>query len=136
MCQSPFARLSVAIAGVLAVGALATGCGDDNNSHVGHTTSSTKVSTVRIDAAPDGTLRFDLPRVATGAGPVRIEMANPSPVPHAVAVRGSGIDVAGNTVGRDGTSRVETTLAPGTYTLYCPVDAHESAGMTATLTAR
>ena len=91
---------------------------------------------VRVDAAPDGSLAFERPAARARAGRVSIEMRNPSDIPHAVAIRGAAADATGDTVGRDGTSRVQADLQPGTYTLFCPVGGHEQAGMVATLTVR
>lgn len=89
---------------------------------------------LRVDAAADGALRFERSAVRTTAGPVAIEMANPSDIPHAIGIRGNGINATGETVGRDRISRVQTELEPGDYRLFCPVAGHEQAGMTATLT--
>jgi len=89
---------------------------------------------LRIDAARDGSLRFDRTAVRTGPGRVSIEMANPSSIPHAIAIRGQGIDETGETVGGGGTSRIQADLRPGSYELVCPVGGHEEAGMTARLT--
>ncbi len=91
---------------------------------------------VRLDAAPDGSLAFERSAAASASGPVAIEMRNPSDIPHAIAIRGGGADATGETVGRDGTSRVQADLRPGSYTLFCPVGGHEQAGMVATLTVR
>jgi len=91
---------------------------------------------VRLDAAPDGSLRFERRSVSASAGRTSIEMANPSGIPHAIGIRGQGIDERGETVGKDGASRVEADLEPGTYTLFCPVGGHEQAGMTARLAVR
>ncbi len=88
---------------------------------------------VRLDAARDGSLRFERTAARTTSGRVAIEMANPSEVPHAIGIRGKGVDETGETVGNGGTSRVEADLEPGTYELFCPVGGHEEAGMTATL---
>ena len=62
-------------------------------------------------------------------GKVTLVMANPSGLPHAIAVEGHGIDKDGKTVKKGGTSRVTVTLKKGTYTFYCPVDGHKAAGM-------
>ena len=56
-------------------------------------------------------------------------MANPSSLPHAIAVKGDGATRTGKTVNKGGTSRVTVTLKKGTYTFYCPVDGHTAAGM-------
>ena len=42
----------------------------------------------------------------------------------------------GETVGRDGTSRIDADLEPGSYELFCPVARREQDGMTATLILR
>jgi plastocyanin len=62
-------------------------------------------------------------------GKVTLVMANPSGLPHAVAVKGHGLNKKGKTVNKGGTSRVTVTLKKGTYTFYCPVDGHEAGGM-------
>ena len=61
-------------------------------------------------------------------------MANPSPVPHAIAIEGNGVDKDGQTVATGGHSTVTVDLKPGTYSFYCPVPGHEAAGMKGTLT--
>jgi plastocyanin len=91
---------------------------------------------VRDDAAQDGSLHFASSTVDARPGPLTIQMTNPSSIPHAIAVRGDGVDESGGTVGEGETSRVTVDLKAGTYTLYCPVGAHEQAGMVAELTVR
>ena len=63
-------------------------------------------------------------------------MSNPSQVPHAVAIKGNGVDVDGKTVGNGETSTASTDLKAGTYTFYCPVPGHEEAGMKGKLTVK
>lgn len=89
---------------------------------------------VRLDAAADGSLRFERRAVTTQAGRVTIEMANPADIPHAIGIRGGGVDETGKTVGKGGTSSVEAQVERGRYTLFCPVAGHEEAGMVAVLT--
>lgn len=111
----------------LALGGLvAVGCGG----------SDTPTRTLRLDAAADGSLRFSRSEMRTTPGPVVIQMNNPSQIPHAVAIRGNGIDETGETVGIAGASSVEAELTPGRYALVCPVGGHERAGMVATLVVR
>jgi plastocyanin len=93
-------------------------------------------SSLRIDAAGDGSLRFERSAVRAAAGRARIEMRNPSNIPHAIGVRGEGVEEIGETVGKGGTSSVEADLEPGAYELFCPVGSHEQAGMTARLVIR
>ena len=93
-------------------------------------------SSLRIDAAGDGSLRFERSAVRAAGGRTRIEMRNPSTIPHAIGVRGEGVEEIGETVGKDGTSSLEANLKPGAYDLFCPVGSHEQAGMTARLVVR
>jgi plastocyanin len=93
-------------------------------------------SSLRIDAAGDGSLRFERSAARAAGGRARIEMRNPSTIPHAIGVRGEGVEEIGETVGKGGTSSVEADLEPGAYELFCPVGSHEQAGMTARLVVR
>jgi plastocyanin len=145
-------RLALAGAVVLAAAALgACGSGSDSSSSGSSKTpeaTSTPASTpaestpssggagsrLSLSADPEGQLKFDKARLRAKAGGVTIVMANPSSVPHAIAVEGNGVDEDGGTVGSGGTSTVEADLEPGTYTFYCPVGGHEDAGMRGTLT--
>lgn len=93
-------------------------------------------SSLGVDAAGDGSLRFERTAVRAAAGRTRIEMRNPSNIPHAIGVRGERVEETGETVGKGGTSSVEANLGPGAYELFCPVGSHEQAGMTARLVVR
>jgi len=85
-------------------------------------------------AADKSALKFDKSSLTAKAGKVTLEMSNPSQLPHAVAIKGNGVDVDGKTVGNGETSTASTDLKAGTYTFYCPVPGHEAAGMKGTLT--
>ena len=93
-------------------------------------------NSLRVDAAGDGSLRFERSAVRAAEGRARIEMRNPSTIPHAIGVRGKRVEEIGETVGTGGTSSVEADLEPGAYELFCPVGSHEQAGMTARLLIR
>ena len=127
---------------VTAVLALA-GCGgsDNKSSDSGSSSSSSNSSassggggeTLKL-AADKSALKFDKSTLTAKAGKVTLEMENPSDVPHAVAIKGNGVDVDGKTVNNGETSTASADLKPGTYTFYCPVPGHEAAGMKGTLT--
>jgi plastocyanin len=85
-------------------------------------------------AADKSALKFDKSSLTAKAGKVTLEMANPSQIPHAVAIKGNGVDVDGKTIGNGETSTASADLKAGTYTFYCPVPGHEAAGMKGTLT--
>src|SRR3954471_20301691 len=93
-------------------------------------------SNLKVAADPSGQLKFDKDKLSTKAGNVTITMDNPSPVAHAVAVEGNGVDKDGNTVDMGGKSTVTVDLKPGTYEFYCPVDGHKAAGMKGELTVK
>lgn len=126
---------------VTAVLALA-GCGgsDEKSSGSSGSSSSSNSSassgggeTLKL-AADKSALKFDKSSLTAKAGKVTLVMANPSQLPHAVAIKGNGVDVDGKTVGNGETSTASTDLKAGTYTFYCPVPGHEAAGMKGTLT--
>jgi uncharacterized cupredoxin-like copper-binding protein len=124
------------------------GCGGDDNNDASTTatTSTTETtttpagggggSTLKADADPSGALAFTKTSLRAKPGKVTIEMGNPSPVDHAVGIKGNGVDVEGDTVGKGGVSTVTTNLKAGTYEFYCPVDGHEQAGMKGNLTVK
>jgi len=129
----------LAITAVLAL----AGCGGSDEKSSGSSSSSSSSNssassggggeTLKL-AADKSALKFDKSSLTAKAGKVTLEMANPSQVPHAVAIKGNGVDVDGKTVGNGETSTASTDLKPGTYTFYCPVPGHEAAGMKGTLT--
>ncbi len=95
-----------------------------------------KSTKLTLSADPSGQLKFDKTSLEAKAGKVTITMDNPSPVPHAIAVEGNGLDKDGKTVQMGGKSTVTVSLKPGKYTFYCPVDGHKQAGMKGTLTVK
>ena len=133
------------------VAALAiAGCGGDDNSDTQSaapppTTESTPTTTdsgsgggtkLALSADPSGALKFDKDSLTAKAGEISIDMANPSSTPHAIAVKGGGVDTDGPTVNKNGTSKITVTLKAGKYEFYCPVAGHEAGGMKGTLTVK
>jgi plastocyanin len=146
---------AAALCAALAVFAVA-GCGSSNSKSSSSSASSTpspgapapttttpksaggggKSTNLTLAADSSGQLKFDTTKLAAKAGNVTITMDNPSPVQHAIGVKGSGLDKDGKVVGMGGKSTITVALKPGTYTFYCPVDGHEAAGMKGTLTVK
>lgn len=89
-----------------------------------------------IAADSGGQLKFDKSSLSAKSGTVTITMDNPSPLPHAIAVEGNGVDKHGQTVNMGGKSTVSVKLKAGKYTFYCPVDGHKQAGMEGPLTVK
>ena len=140
----------------LACSALALGaCGDDDDEGGSADTGTTPTteaappaettteaapsgggSELKADADPGGDLKFTVDSLEGKAGTVTITMDNPSELPHAIAIEGSGVDEHGETVEKGGTSKVTADLKPGEYEFYCPVPGHEEGGMKGTLTVK
>jgi plastocyanin len=90
--------------------------------------------TVKLSADAGGALKFNTTKLKAKAGKVTLDLTNPAPIPHAIAVEGNGVDKDGESATTGGHSTVTVTLKPGTYTFYCPVPGHEAGGMKGTLT--
>ena len=93
-------------------------------------------SKLQLAADASGQLLFDKTSLSGTAGKITLDMSNPAPVPHGIAVKGNGIQQKGPTVSQGSSSTVTVTLKPGKYEFYCPVDGHEAAGMKGTLTVK
>jgi plastocyanin len=89
-----------------------------------------------LSADPGGELSFETDTLEANAGQVRIQMENPSSVPHNVSIEGRGVDEEGRTVGQGGTSTVTADLQPGEYDFYCSVPGHREGGMEGILSVR
>ncbi len=154
-------RTLTLIALVMAVSIPLAACGDDDESDSGSASGGTstqedsgggvygggggddkekgasgggKGQTLKIAADPGGALKFDKSSLTADAGKVTIVMDNPSDLPHAVEIEGSGVEVAGDTVMKGGVSKASADLEAGEYEFYCPVGNHKDAGMEGTLT--
>src|SRR4051812_44474222 len=125
------------------------GCGGSNEKSTSSSSSKATATPAATKAASSGgggetiklaadksALKFDKSSLTAKAGKVTLQMANPSGVPHAVAIKGNGVDVDGKTVISGETSTASADLKAGTYTFYCPVPGHEAAGMKGTLTVK
>ena len=91
---------------------------------------------LKISADSKGAMRFDKATLRAKPGKVTLTMANPSFLPHNVALRGKGVKKLGKVVLKGGTSTVSATLRAGRYAFYCSVPGHEKAGMKGVLTVR
>jgi plastocyanin len=116
------------------------GCGGgDEESSATATPTATQAAggeELALAAPEDGSLKFDKSTLSASAGSVTIEFANPSQVPHAVAIEGNGVQESGETVTESDAPPLTVDLKAGEYTYYCPVDGHRAAGMEGTLTVK
>ncbi len=147
-----------------AVALVAAGCGgDDNNNETtpaatptaAETTAPAPAETTTTEqtttaaggstSAGSGTLqltadkaqlKYDKTSLEAPAGKVTIDLTNPSPIPHDVAIKGNGVEAKSKVIQNGDKTSVTAKLKPGTYTFYCTVPGHEAAGMKGTLTVK
>ncbi len=148
--MSSYSRLIPPLAVAVAAVALA-GCGGSDQKAASADTATTSATTSAAPAASaasasalavaspaDGSLVYDPKQLSAPAGAVRIAYANPSAVPHNIAVE----DQSGKAVGSEvkpfvkGEQTLKASLKAGTYTYYCSVPGHRQAGMVGTLTVK
>jgi len=93
-------------------------------------------ATVSVSSPADGSLVYQPDGLSANPGNLTIDYANPSPVPHSIAVATSNGNVLGET--QPGANTKETLdlhdLKPGKYVFYCTVPGHREAGMQGDLT--
>ena len=127
-------RMRVGFAGVMLVGGLVlTGCGDDgdDNGAASNGGGDTPADVVAVGKAD---LKFDKDTYTATAGAITIELVNDGSVPHTLVFDDDSIDFDKLRVNNDGdTDRGTVELPAGTYTIYCDIAGHRSAGMEATL---
>lgn len=83
-----------------------------------------------------GSFYIDMPETIP-AGPLTLEVTNVSEMPHTITIEGNGetLSMPETLVPAGPTSTTwEIDLAPGTYTIWCPIGAHRDQGMEVTIT--
>lgn len=126
-------KARVAFAGVIVVGAsMLAGCGDDDGGAGGDGGDGGTPADVVVIG--NDRLRFDKETYTATAGSISIELVNDGMQPHTLVFDDDDIDFEKLRVSSKGdTDRGTVELTPGTYTFYCDVVGHRSAGMEATL---
>ncbi len=89
-----------------------------------------------LAADPSGQLKFTKSTLSAKAGKVTVQFTNSSPMPHNLTIeQGTNGPILGATPTFQGGGKTLTVnLKPGTYTFFCSVPDHRSAGMQGTLT--
>jgi plastocyanin len=102
-----------------------------------------KAGKLSIPASPSGQLAYVTNTASATPGAVTVEMPNMSGVSHNIAIETGegGATPKGTKIGASnfttkGTSTVNVTLKPGTYTYFCEAPGHRPAGMWGTLTVK
>ena len=134
-------KSSLIAVAALAVAVTASGCGSSSSS----TTASTQTTTctaatvktvggvqlLSVKSPASGALQYVPASLTAKAGNVTIVFANPSPVPHNLAI----FDPNGHEVGTEmepfanGVHKTSATVKAGIYTYMCQVPGHSAAGM-------
>jgi plastocyanin len=102
-----------------------------------------KAGKLEIDANAEGQLAYASAAASATAGPVTISMANVSGVSHNIALEAGaggasakGAPVAASSFISKGTTSITVNLKAGTYTFFCQVPGHRTAGMYGTITVK
>lgn len=134
-------------AGVLFALATLAGCGSSGSSSAsraagtdatsGAPSAQTSGEAVQLAANPSGKLAYSTKSLTANTGRITIDFTNYSPLPHNFTVALSNAKVLGATpTFRGGTRALRLNLTPGTYTFYCSLPGHRSAGMQGVLVVR
>jgi uncharacterized cupredoxin-like copper-binding protein len=70
------------------------------------------------------------------AGRLAFNVENGGKEDHGFVIEGAGQQEKTNVLERGDTAALEVNLAPGTYTVYCPVDGHRGKGMETKVTVK
>jgi plastocyanin len=102
-----------------------------------------KAGKLAIDANSEGQLAYTASAASAKPGPVTITMGNVSGVSHNIALEAGagganakGAPIAASSFISKGSTSISVNLKPGTYTYFCQVPGHRTAGMYGTLTVR
>lgn len=106
------------------IGATLVGCSSTDDTGGGCTPGST----VKVGATNE--LKFDAERYTAKGGCIEFDYTNKGSTAHTLLIK--NVKDFKLSIGNEDTGT--TDLTPGTYTLFCDIAGHESAGMVAELT--
>ena len=121
-------RNLLCLAGAAALALTLGACGDSGSDDEPDASACTPESSVTVGA--QDALKFDAEAYEADASCVEVTYTNEGNLPHTLLVK----EVDGFKLSVGTTDEGVLELEPGTYTLYCDIAGHESAGMTAELT--
>jgi uncharacterized cupredoxin-like copper-binding protein len=98
--------------------------------------SGSGTSSVKVQADPEGQLKFTTKDLSAKTGTVTIGFANASPLPHNLTIAQGATALGATPTFQGGTKTLTLKLAPGTYVFYCSVPGHRQAGMEGKLTVQ
>jgi len=99
---------------------------------------TSEATTLAVASPEDGGLVFEPDGLEAQPGGIEVTYANPSPVPHSLALESEDGSLLGETsVFANGEESVAfPDLAPGEYIYFCTVPGHREAGMEGDLTVK
>jgi uncharacterized cupredoxin-like copper-binding protein len=101
------------------------------------TAAPTPTGALKLEANPEGQLKYTTSSLMAKAGKVSIDFTNMSPLAHNMTIESSAHKILGATPTFQGGSKALTLdLKPGTYKFFCSVPGHRMAGMEGTLTVK
>jgi plastocyanin len=94
--------------------------------------------TLDVTSPADGGLVFEPADLAAEAGTITLAYANPSPVPHSIAVEDDGQEnvLAESEVITESEVEITAEFVPGEFIYFCTVPGHREAGMEGVLTVQ
>ncbi len=110
-------------------GVLASIGGAQNNDPI-----AAKGGVLEMPANPDGQLAFASTKATAPPGKLTVNMDNPSPIQHNIAIQ--ELNAIGEVVGNGGNSTIEVTVEGKEYEYVCTVPGHETGGMKGVLTVK
>jgi plastocyanin len=120
-------RLPLTLVVALALPLALVACGDENQA----AETGAAAQTLAVTATD---FRFDPAELRADGGEVAVALTNDGGAPHALAIRGHGVDESSDVIDGGDSTELTTSVEDGTYEIYCPVDDHEAQGMVGTLT--
>jgi len=100
-------------------------------------TTEAASSSVKLEANPEGQLKYNTTSLSAKAGKVSVAFTNSSSLPHNVTIESSsGAKVGATPTFSGGSKTLSLNLKPGTYKFFCSVPGHRQAGMEGTLTVK
>jgi len=117
---------AAAVAGLVVA---AAGCGSSSGSGAYTPPTGPPVKTITVDAT---SYKYTPSKVAAPAGIIEFKLDNTDGIQHSFRIKNVNGFMIEASAGKTVTGKVK--LAPGTYTFYCDIPGHESAGMKGTLT--
>ena len=124
-------RLAASLVLLLALVVLLAACGgDDGEEGAAEEGAAAASETVHVMAAD---FSFDPESITASDGNLTFAVMNEGGAPHALAIRGDGVDESSDVVESGQSTSLEVSLQDGSYEIYCPVGDHADRGMVGTL---